>query len=173
MQQYIDGPNVKQIDPPKLPGFFPLISLWASITKSGDHVRLAILLQSPRVVAIAIIGTLAGVAVPSVGKFINQGKTEAMETELDNVQVAVQVAMADAGVSEIANINEGAHKNLGDADHNPDTAGKDRKIAKVGSVKYFVGDYIAGDVDSLQGHYWLYRDGTVKTRWYPDLGIIN
>ena len=124
-------------------------------------------------VAIAIIGTLAGVAVPSVGKFINQGKTEAMETELDNVQVAVQVAMADAGVSEIANINEGAHKNLGDADHNPDTAGKDRKIAKVGSVKYFVGDYIAGDVDSLQGHYWLYRDGTVKTRWYPDLGIIN
>jgi len=40
-------------------------------------------------VVVAILGVLAAVAVPNVGKFIGKGKTEAAETELHNVQTAV------------------------------------------------------------------------------------
>jgi prepilin-type N-terminal cleavage/methylation domain-containing protein len=47
-------------------------------------------------VVVAILGVLAAVAVPNVGKFINKGKSEAAETELHNVQTAVMAMLADA-----------------------------------------------------------------------------
>ena len=40
-------------------------------------------------VVVAILGVLAAVAVPNVGKFIGKGKTEARETELHNIQTGV------------------------------------------------------------------------------------
>jgi prepilin-type N-terminal cleavage/methylation domain-containing protein len=46
-------------------------------------------------VVIAILGVLAAVAVPNVGKFIGEGKDEARETELHNIQTAVIAMMAD------------------------------------------------------------------------------
>ena len=45
-------------------------------------------------VVIAILGALAGVAVPNVGKFIGEGRTEAMEIELQNVELAMSLGMA-------------------------------------------------------------------------------
>jgi type IV pilus assembly protein PilA len=47
-------------------------------------------------VVVAILGVLAAVAVPNVGKFIGRGKTEAKETELHNIQTGVMAMMADA-----------------------------------------------------------------------------
>lgn len=47
-------------------------------------------------VVVAILGVLAAVAVPNVGKFINRGKTEAKETELHNIQTAVMAMLADS-----------------------------------------------------------------------------
>jgi type IV pilus assembly protein PilA len=47
-------------------------------------------------VVVAILGVLAAVVVPNVGKFIGRGKTEAYATELHNVQTAVMAMMADA-----------------------------------------------------------------------------
>ncbi len=47
-------------------------------------------------VVVAILGILASVAVPNVGKFIGKGKTEAYETELHNVQTAVMAMLADS-----------------------------------------------------------------------------
>ncbi len=47
-------------------------------------------------VVVAILGVLAAVAVPNVGKFIGQGKTESKETELHNVQTAVMAMLADS-----------------------------------------------------------------------------
>ncbi len=47
-------------------------------------------------VVVAILGVLAAVAVPNVGKFIGKGKTEAYETELHNVQTAVMAMLADS-----------------------------------------------------------------------------
>ena len=46
-------------------------------------------------VVVAILGVLAAVAVPNVGKFIGQGEEEAQKTEQHNVQMAVIAMMAD------------------------------------------------------------------------------
>ena len=55
-------------------------------------------------VVVAILGVLAAVAVPNVGKFIGQGKSESYETELHNVQTSVMAMLADstAGVLDSA-----------------------------------------------------------------------
>ena len=47
-------------------------------------------------VVVAILGVLAAVAVPNVGKFIGQGKTESYEAELHNIQTAVMAMLADS-----------------------------------------------------------------------------
>jgi len=46
-------------------------------------------------VVVAILGVLAAVAVPNVGKFIGTGEEQAQETERHNVQTAVMAMMAD------------------------------------------------------------------------------
>lgn len=47
-------------------------------------------------VVVAILGVLAAVAVPNVGKFIGTGKTQSWEVELHNVQTATMALMADS-----------------------------------------------------------------------------
>jgi prepilin-type N-terminal cleavage/methylation domain-containing protein len=47
-------------------------------------------------VVVAILGVLAAVAVPNVGKFIGKGKSEAGETELHNVQTAAMAMLAES-----------------------------------------------------------------------------
>ena len=45
---------------------------------------------------IAILGVLAAVAVPNVGKFIGQGKQESYNTELHNLQTGVMAMLAES-----------------------------------------------------------------------------
>jgi len=52
-------------------------------------------------VVVAILGVLAAVAVPNVGKFIGRGKAESYETELHNIQTGVMAMMADAARGEL------------------------------------------------------------------------
>jgi prepilin-type N-terminal cleavage/methylation domain-containing protein len=52
-------------------------------------------------VVVAILGALAAVAIPNVGKFIGKGKTESYETELHNVQTAVMAMLADSTTGEL------------------------------------------------------------------------
>jgi len=52
-------------------------------------------------VVVAILGVLAAVAVPNVGKFMQQGETEAAATELHNVQTAMMAMMADNSVTTV------------------------------------------------------------------------
>ena len=46
-------------------------------------------------VVVAILGALAGVAIPNVSRFIGQGEDEAADTELHNIQLSVMALMAD------------------------------------------------------------------------------
>ncbi len=55
-------------------------------------------------VVVAILGVLAAVAVPNVGKFIGKGKTESYETELHNVQTSVMALMADAASGTLTSL---------------------------------------------------------------------
>jgi len=47
-------------------------------------------------VVVAILGVLAAVAVPNVGKFIGTGKTQSYEVELHNIQTATMALLADS-----------------------------------------------------------------------------
>jgi len=47
-------------------------------------------------IVIAILGTVASIAIPSILKFMNEGEEESKATERDNVQLIVQVMMLDA-----------------------------------------------------------------------------
>lgn len=46
-------------------------------------------------VVVAVLGALAAVAIPNVGKFIGQGEEEAQRTELHNIQTAVMAMLVD------------------------------------------------------------------------------
>jgi type IV pilus assembly protein PilA len=50
-------------------------------------------------VVVAILGILAAVIVPNVGKWIGKGGTEAASAELHNVETAVTAMLADAETS--------------------------------------------------------------------------
>jgi type IV pilus assembly protein PilA len=52
-------------------------------------------------VVVAILGALAAVVVPNVGRFIGEGETQAQQTELHNIQTAVMAMMAEASVGAI------------------------------------------------------------------------
>ena len=52
-------------------------------------------------VVVGILGILAAVVIPNVGRFIGSGETEAKETELANIQAALSSAMVDNSVSQL------------------------------------------------------------------------
>jgi type IV pilus assembly protein PilA len=122
-------------------------------------------------VVVAILGVLAAVAVPNVGKFIGKGKAEAAETELSNVLTAVTAAMADS-VSE--NVTGGADVgtfptagnfgNTGESTIKPYTTSLDVTVKGTTTV----GGYISGGVTNVAGSYIIYKDGTVVQHWYND-----
>ncbi len=56
-------------------------------------------------VVVAILGVLAAVAVPNVGKFMNKGQEQAQAAELHNVMTAMMAMMADLGVTTVTACN--------------------------------------------------------------------
>jgi prepilin-type N-terminal cleavage/methylation domain-containing protein len=52
-------------------------------------------------VVVAILGTLAAVAVPNIGKFMNKGQTQAQQTEQATLQSAMIAMMVDANVTQV------------------------------------------------------------------------
>ncbi|MFC2051929.1 type II secretion system protein [Chloroflexota bacterium] len=52
-------------------------------------------------IVVAILGVLAAVVIPNVGRFIGRGETEAAATELSNVQSAVEAMMVDNGLETL------------------------------------------------------------------------
>ncbi|MFC1931212.1 type II secretion system protein [Chloroflexota bacterium] len=54
-------------------------------------------------IVVAILGVLAGVAIPNVVRFAGRGEDEAADTEFANVQSAVVAMMVDNQMSELPN----------------------------------------------------------------------
>ncbi|MBA7694448.1 hypothetical protein ES703_103058 [subsurface metagenome] len=52
-------------------------------------------------IVVAILGVLAAVVIPNVGRFIGAGEEEAAETEFANVQTAVIAMLTDNELSEL------------------------------------------------------------------------
>ncbi len=54
-------------------------------------------------IVVAILGVLAAVVIPNVGRFIGRGEEEAGETEFSNVQTAVIAMMTDNELQTLPN----------------------------------------------------------------------
>jgi prepilin-type N-terminal cleavage/methylation domain-containing protein len=121
-------------------------------------------------VVVAILGVLAAVAVPNVGKFIGKGKSEAAETELANVMTAVTAAMADAVANTIADGSNTTANfgNTGEATSKPYTGTECGVDATALTAVYKVGDYIAGGVGNVAGSYMVSPTGQVTQVWFKD-----
>jgi len=114
-------------------------------------------------VVVAILGILAAVAVPNVGRFIGEGTEQAAATELHNVQTAVMAAMADASSGTVT--DGGTTKNFGNTDHNNPPSGQD-DLTVSGNIT--VGTYFIGGAGEVQGSYIIAKAGTVGQEWYPN-----
>ena len=101
-------------------------------------------------VVVAILGVLAAVAIPNVGKFMGTGKTQAASTELHNIQTAVLAAMADTNTS---NITGGSFD-----------ATTDLTISGNTTVGDFIVGYAAGG--AVNGEYYVDTDGTCTQTAY-------
>ncbi len=125
-------------------------------------------------VVVAILGVLAAVAVPNVGKFIGKGKNEAAASEYANVVTAVTAAMADSlshtvldGSPVVADpstllAGDGIFGNT-DMDDGT-TPGVDIDVA----ANFTVGSYIAGGVNKVSGSYYVDTTGQVTQVWFKD-----
>ena len=67
-------------------------------------------------VVVAILGVLAAVAVPNVGKFIGTGKEQSLEVELHNVQTGVMAMLVDSSTGELISVYQGTDMNQVTAD---------------------------------------------------------
>ena len=122
-------------------------------------------------VVVAILGVLAAVAIPNVGKFIDKGHKEAASTELHNVQTAVMAAMADSTTANVTGGQSypGGSINFGDADADPSTDNKtDCIVDDIVDPDITVGGFIVGGANGVTGSYIIEFDGTVHQEWYPN-----
>ncbi len=89
-------------------------------------------------IVVAILGVLAAVVIPNVGRFIGRGETEAGETELSNIQSAVVAMMVDNGLSQLPTaVNVTATNNMSQF---PDTSAVGDKGNDAAGTAYAAGD---------------------------------
>ena len=56
-------------------------------------------------IVVAILGVLAAVVIPNVGRFLGKGETEAQETEFATLQAALHAMMIDNDLSTLDTTN--------------------------------------------------------------------
>ena len=112
-------------------------------------------------VVVSILGVLAAVVVPNVGKFMGTGTKQAGMTELHNVQTAMMAMMADTSSSTVTAVLDGSA--TGNMTSFPDAstplydASGDRYLMS-GTTQYF---------------YSCDADGTVRGWWTVGGGQIG
>ena len=89
-------------------------------------------------IVVAILGALAAVVIPNVGRFIGRGETESKETEFSNIQSAVIAMMVDNTLSTLP-------KPVDTVATNDMTAFPDTSVCGVDKLK----DYLGNDFTPL------------------------
>jgi prepilin-type N-terminal cleavage/methylation domain-containing protein len=114
-------------------------------------------------IVVAILGVLAAVVIPNVGRFIGRGETEAKDTEFQNIQSAVHAMMVDNELSTLLNPVDTVATN--DMSQFPDTSlCEDEKLRDIyGDAFTFLGDK---DGYILYGHDRIADGDTVNLTNY-------
>ncbi len=111
-------------------------------------------------IVVAILGVLAAVVIPNVGRFIGRGEEEAEATELANVQTAVNAMMLDNNLSELASGDYSTDTPTSDMSEFPNPDGTTYVLfsCNVTGVDYLV-NYVA--TQNTTATYTCGPDGTV------------
>ena len=123
-------------------------------------------------IVVAILGVLAAVVIPNIGRFIGRGEEEAKETEFANIQAAVHAMMTD---NELELLITSVATSTNDMANFPDTTaaaskgkdilGNDYDVSdKLGFVLY-QHDRIAGD-GSATANLSNYTATRYTSKWY-------
>ena len=101
-------------------------------------------------IVVAILGVLAAVVIPNVGRFIGRGEEEAKDTEFANIQAAVHAMMVDNELATLptpVTLDANRTKDMGAF---PDTSACETgKLLDVEGASYTLG--------SDQNGYYLYQ----------------
>ncbi len=126
-------------------------------------------------IVVAILGVLAAVVIPNVGRFIGRGEEEAKDTELSNMQSAVVAMMVDNGLSSLTTPVSAAANRTKDMTAFPDTTAAASKGTdpdgdsydgsdKAGFILY-QHDIIGGDASATTGLV-NYTSTNTTAYWY-------
>jgi len=91
-------------------------------------------------IVVAILGVLAAVVIPNVGRFIGRGEVEAGKTELSNIQSAVVAMMVDNQRSILPNPVTVATSNMALFPDATSVAGSANKLRSPTGVAYVATD---------------------------------
>jgi type IV pilus assembly protein PilA len=112
-------------------------------------------------IVVAILGVLAAVVIPNVGRFIGRGKTEAAATEFSSIQSAITSMMTDQGLSLLPSANISSHDTAGEATNDmsdfPDADNTGAHLYGYGGVSTV--NYVVSQ--NTTHKYWIDTNGTV------------
>jgi len=94
-------------------------------------------------IVVAILGVLAAIVIPNVGRFIGRGESEAKDTEFTNIQNAVISMMTDNKIATLPNPADTtgeATQNMGAFPDSTSVAGSNDKLLDPDAVAYDAGD---------------------------------
>ncbi len=91
-------------------------------------------------IVVAILGVLAAVVIPNVGRFIGRGESEAADTEKTNVQTSVISMMTDNGLNALTNPVTVATDNMSLFPDATSVAGSADKLNDPTATAYQAGD---------------------------------
>ncbi len=131
-------------------------------------------------IVVAILGVLAAVVIPNVGRFIGRGEDEAKDTELSNIQAAVTSMMVD---NSLSTLTTPATVSTNDMTGFPDTVviGTKTGMMAPNGIAYdasdkagfilFGHDVIGGDTSSTTGN--VNYVATNSTAYYYDVDSLG
>lgn len=121
-------------------------------------------------IVVAILGVLAAVVIPNVGRFIGAGRAEAAATELSTIQSAVSSMMVDRGITDLSTIGAAnwTAKDAGSATYDltrfPGNGGVAVGATNFGTALFHYGGSATVSYVQTQnstGTYFVASDGTV------------
>ena len=104
-------------------------------------------------IVVAILGVLAAVVIPNVGRFIGAGETEARDTEFANIQAAVHAMMVDNELQTLLNPVDTTGNAVNTMGAFPDTSATAAAGAGDKDKDPDGADYVLADQDG----YYLYQ----------------
>ena len=119
-------------------------------------------------IVVAILGVLAAVVIPNVGRFIGAGEEEARETEFANIQAAVHSMMVDNELGTLDNPVDTTGNAVNDMGAFPDTSATAAAGAGDKDKDVLGTDYEAADKDG----YYLYQHDRIADA-DATIGLVN